>query len=325
MKYIKIIFTTLLIGLLTACSKDSAENQSDASVRMLRATRSSLLGTETYGDIRVFLTGEDNPIEGLFKYVGGSQWNTQMKLKSGEQTYRLYGYMPDDGIITKSLTDWNDNSGVLHLGQLDPMSDKDYCIVTGVRQVDNDEDERTASRGAFVFTYNSSRENYINLLFDHLYARVVFSMNVTANYSSLRTIKIKKMRLELSGVSKFSADVTLADGIGISSVVYTPTGTSSNVKTIMEGEQTLTTTFMDVASIQLIPYSAMLSGLHLITEYDVYDRQGNKVAERTATNKLEVPLDELQREEERTLLITVDPSYLYVLSEQDPPLVIIRK
>ena len=93
----------------------------------------------------------------------------------------------------------------------------------------------------------------------------------------------------------------------------------------MEGETTLTTDLTDVASVQVIPHPTVLNGLTLITEYDVYDKQGNKVAERTATNKLVETLAELQRAEERTLLITVDPSYLYVLSEQDPPAVVIRK
>lgn len=329
MKYIQTILTIAAIGLFTACSKDSVENQSepltDASIKMLRATRTDPVGDDTYGDIRVFLHENTNVMEGVFKYAGGSSWTAQIKLRSGEHSFRLYGIMPDDATVTKSLVSYGNTGGSIQLENLVPVSENDYCVVTGVRQVASETDLTPAVRGTFSFNYISNSENYINLLFDHVYARLVFRMNVAADYDALRTIKVRRMRMEVSGASQFRAQVALANSVGISSVTFIPTGTGLCSNTFMEGETTLTTAVTDVASVQVIPYSTVLSGLTLITEYDVYDKQGNKIAERTATNKLVEPLAELQRAEERTLLITVDPSYLYVLSEQDPPAVVIRK
>jgi 2,3-bisphosphoglycerate-independent phosphoglycerate mutase len=68
----------------------------------------------------------------------------------------------------------------------------------------------------------------------------------------------------------------------------------------------------------------LLNKLILVIEYDIYDKRGNKIAERTATNALAYPLAELERGEERTLQINIDPSYLYDLSLNDPPIVVVR-
>lgn len=329
MKLYKTIVMIAAIGLLAACSNDTAEEQEGlpvpAAVRMVGVTR-SLMGAGNYGDIRALLavTGEDAYTDGLFKYVSGSTWNTQLKLKAGEKTYHLYGLMPDNDDFTRSLTDWNDDGAVLHIQNMTPLTDEDYCIVTGVRQVESSTDETAAERGNFAFTYNSNRENYINLLFDHLYARLVFCMNLSTDYAALRTIKVKSMTLQVVGYSQVTADITLADGVGISSVTYTKTGTQNSSVTLRDTETTLSTSWTTLGSVQLIPESTMFSSLRLITTYDVYDKQGNKIAERTATNTLVEPLEELQRGEERTLYITNDPSYLYVLSDKDPPFVVIK-
>ncbi len=92
-----------------------------------------------------------------------------------------------------------------------------------------------------------------------------------------------------------------------------------------DSELTLTTTSANVCSGYIIPSSTLFENLHLVIEYDIYDKRGNKIAERTATNKLAYSLEELQRGEERTLLINIDPSYLYDLSQEDPPIVVIRQ
>jgi hypothetical protein len=55
--------------------------------------------------------------------------------------------------------------------------------------------------------------------------------------------------------------------------------------------------------------------LMLVTTYDVYDRNGNKISERTATNDLP-PLN-VARGQRVTLSLTIEPTYLYVLSDPD--------
>ena len=151
-------------------------------------------------------------------------------------------------------------------------------------------------------------------------------MNLSTDYAALRSIKIKNMRLQVVGYSQISADITL-NSEGMGAVTYNKTGSENSSVTLRNTEITLATSpsWTTVGSVQLIPVPAMFGSLRLITEYDVFDKQGNKIAERTATNKLVEPLEELQRGEERTLYITNDPSYLYVLSDQDPPFVVITK
>ena len=329
MKDIQRILMMTVIVLVAACSQDVEEEQTqepDAPLRLAGVTR-AITGNEEYGDIRIFLTHGTTATEGLFKYEGGASWTTQLKLKSGERTYQLYGYMPDNAEFAHSITDFDNNGAVLHIEQLPPLATQDFCVVTGVRQAENEHDETAAVRGAFSFNYNSQYENYINLFLDHLYSRIIFSMKVGDDYDAVRTIKIKSMKLQVADISNYDVDVTLTNGVGISSVVHNKVaGTGTRELTIRDTEITLTTSSQTICSGYIIPATTTLfDKLSLVIEYDIYDKRGNKVAERTATNALATPLEELQRGEERTLQINIDPSYLYDLSLNDPPIVVIRE
>jgi len=320
----------LVIVLLAACSQDVAEEQTqepDAPLRLGGVTRATTGDTE-YGDIKIFLTDGTTATEGLFKYdVGGKSWTTQLKLKSGARTYQLYGYMPDNANFVSNISDWNGNRAVLHIQQMPPIAAQDYCVVTGVRQAVDENDETAAERGTFSFDYDSKHENYINLFLDHLYSRIIFSMKVGEDYDAVRTIKIKRMKLQVANISHYNVDVTLTKNVGISNVAYNITaGTGTDEPTTIRDEEIiLTTSPQIVCSGYIIPATALFGKLSLVIEYDIYDKRGNKVAERTATNALATPLEELQRGEERTLQINIDPSYLYDLSLNDPPIVVIRK
>ncbi len=331
MKHLLYILMVTVLVLLAACSQDNAEEpqqpgaqEPDAALWLARVTR-ALTDEPAYGDIRFFLTEGTTATEGLFKYAGTSTWTTQLKLKSGRRTYQLYGYMPDNEDFGSSLSDWNENGAKLHIQQMPPTAEQDYCIVTGVRQAENENDETAAVRGAFSFEYDSQRENYINLFLDHLYSHIIFCMKVGEEYNAVRTIKIKNMKLQVANISHYNVDVTLTQGVGISGVTYNSTpGTETRELTIRDQELTLTTTSTTVCSGYVVPATTLLNKLILVIEYDIYDKRGNKIAERTATNALAYPLAELERGEERTLQINIDPSYLYDLSLNDPPIVVVR-
>jgi len=328
MKHIQYILMMTVIVLLAACSQDVVEEQAqepDAPLRLAGVTR-ALTDEPAYSDIRFFLTEGTTATEGLFKYAGASAWTTQLKLKSGARTYQLYGYMPDNADFVRSISDWNENGAVLHIQQLPPMTEQDYCIVTGVRQAADENDRTSAVRGAFSFDYDSQRENYINLFLDHLYSHIIFSMRVGDDYNAVRTIRIKRMRLQVADISHYNVDVTLTKDVGISSVTQTNiTGSETPELTIREEEITLTTSSQTICSGYILPATTLFDKLSLVIDYDIYDKRGNKVAVRTATNSLKIPLEELQRGEERTLQINIDPSYLYDLSLNDPPIVVIRQ
>ena len=328
MKHLKYILMVTVVVLLAACSDDNADVQAlkpDAALRLAGVTR-AVTGEPEYGDVRIFLTHGTTATEGLFKYDGGSAWTTQLKLKSGTRTYQLYGYMPDNAAFVHSISDWDENGATLHIQQLPPIADKDYSVVTGVRQATDGNDETPAVRGAFSFSYDSRRENYVNLFLDHLYSHVVFCMRVGEDYNAVRTIKIKRMTLQVTDISHYNVDVTLTKDVGISSMAYNGTdGTGTRELTIRDEELTLTTTSTTVCSGYIIPATALFNKLSLVIEYDIYDKRGNKIAERTATNSLANPLNGLERGEERTLQIVIDPSYLYDLSLNDPPIVVVKE
>ena len=333
MKHLQHILMMTVIVLLAACSQDKTEEQpqqpvvqeeANAPLRMSRVTR-AMANAPEYSDIRIFLTNGTTATEGLFKYDGTSAWTTLLKLKSGARTYNLYGYMPDNVAFTRSLSDFDDNGAVLHIQQIPPIAAQDFCIVTGVRKADDENDETAAVRGAFNFDYNSKVENYINLFMDHLYSHITFCMKVGDDYNAVRTIKIKNMKLQVADISHYNVDITLAKNTGISSVTHTGAGSGTPEMTIRNEEITLTTSYATVGSGFIIPATSLFDKLSLVIEYDIYDKRGNKVAERTATNSLDKPLEELQRGENRTLQINIDPSYLYDLSLNDPPIVVIRQ
>lgn len=325
------ILVIMALLMVVGCSKDSSDDigntgdtgtqQSYAPLRLVGAKR-VIKGVSDWNDIHVFLTSGTTLVEGGFKYNSDTEeWSTRLKLKSGTRTYCLYGFMPDKAALTSSLTSWDNNGAVLRIANLTPLTVEDYCVVTGVRQVSLATDQTSATRGNFSFEYQSNRQNYINLFLDHMMSQVEFSMKISTTYNTLRTIKVKKMTLKLANISRMQADITLANSVGISGISYTTTGIEANSCIIgaYSGEEikTLTTTSTVICNAYVVPATELLNSLELETEFEVYDKKGNKIADRTATNKLTTPLNELERGEKRTLLITVDPTYLYVLSDPD--------
>ena len=324
--HILVIMTLLLV---VGCSKDATDNagnsgntgtqDSYAPLRVVGATRATQ-GVTDWNDIHAFLTssGEPTAVVGGFKYDSDTEeWSTRLKLKSGSRTYRLYGFMPDQASLTSSLTSWNEEGAVLRIANLNPLTLEDYCVVTGVRQVLLPTDQTSATRGTFSFEYQSNRQNYINLYLDHMMSQLEFNMKISATYNTLRTIKVKKMTLKLASISKMTADITLTNGVGISALSYTTTGTAAHSCIIENEVKELTTTPTVICNAYVAPVTDLFDNLELETEFEVFDKKGNKIADRTATNKLATPLIDLERGEKRILLITVDPTYLYVLSDPD--------
>ena len=299
-KGISHILVIMALLFAAGCSKDAADNTD-------------------WDDIHIYLTSSGTQVaEGKFGYASDTkEWSTHLKLKSGAGTFRLYGFMPDDPSLTASLQNVTPVDAQIKLENVNPLTTIDYCVVTGVRQVETASDHTSATRGMFSFDYYSYRQNYINLFLDHLMSRLVFNMKISPTYDAVRTIKVKKMTLKLADISSMSVTVTFSDNHGISAISYLPTGAAANSCIIENEEKTLTTSPAAICTGYMVPDNVFINKLELETEFEVYNKKGNKIAERTAVNKLTEPLAELQRGEERTLLLTIDPSYLYVLSDPD--------
>jgi len=323
-KGISHILVIMALLFAAGCSKDaadhteSAQEPQPASLKVVGLTRATS-GNTDWDDIHIYLTSSGTQVaEGKFGYASDTkEWSTHLKLKSGAGTFRLYGFMPDDPSLTASLQNVTAVNAQIKLENVNPLTTIDYCVVTGVRQVETASDHTSATRGMFSFDYYSYRQNYINLFLDHLMSRLVFNMKISPTYNAVRTIKVKKMTLKLADISSMSVTVTFADGYGISAISYFPTGAAANSCIIENEEKTLTTSPAAICTGYMVPDNVFINKLELETEFEVYNKKGDKIAERTAVNKLTEPLAELQRGEERTLLLTIDPSYLYVLSDPD--------
>lgn len=323
-KGISHILVIMALLFAAGCSKDAADNAESAqesqpaSLKVVGLTRATS-GNTDWDDIHIYLTSSGTQVaEGKFGYANDTkEWSTHLKLKSGAGTFRLYGFMPDDPSLTASLQNVTAVDAQIKLENVNPLTTIDYCVVTGVRQVETASDHTSATRGMFSFDYYSYRQNYINLFLDHLMSRLVFNMKISPTYDAVRTIKVKKMTLKLADISSMSVTVTFSDNHGISAISYFPTGAAANSCIIENEEKTLTTSPAAICTGYMVPDNVFINKLELVTEFEVYNKKGNKIAERTAVNKLTEPLAELQRGEERTLLLTIDPSYLYVLSDPD--------
>lgn len=261
--------------------------------------------------IGLYVLKNGEPVDNTVKLISYSNhdWHSQTTVENGV-SYTIYGFMPKKEPISSSITQ-NAGNVVLTLSNVDAVSPDDICFITGVKDSDGDLDQ-----GQFGYTGKTS-DNFIRLLLDHLFASVKFNFTVDTDYSQLRTIKLKSLKLTTSS-APMTAAITLTPnttGAYPATVEYTTSVGTSTPATFFEsedGEQIPTTTTNFVCC--FAPSAS--STLSLVTIYDVYDSKGNLIREDCeATNKL--PDLEAQRGCQVTLNLKVAPTYLYQLSEPD--------
>ncbi len=299
----KLLTYMMLLLILTACSSDDHEEEAlltegDVTlVSFTRATWSPELAQEEYSSIGVFLNSQP----GQFHYrQNDSRWHSNIEVTSG-QSYRLYGYAPADA-VTAAISEESEAGATMTFTNLPSVSSQDICFVVGVQHMTEATGTKDIKLGQF----------------DHLYAGLCFQMTIDSDYALLRRIKIKKMELQTSSSITTTTVKLVANNSGTSPVSEVSYGTST-------GEPMSATFFKstdgevlsaDVVKEAMCCFVPILGNdLTLVTTYDVYDRNDNKIAERTASNKL--PNLTVARGDLMTLLLKVNPTYLYVLSEPD--------
>jgi len=230
-----------------------------------------------------------------------------------KKNYTVYGYIPKTEGMSSGVTSVSDNGAILTVNGIKPVTTDDICIITGVKETNTGLKE-----GQFGWYMANSNDNfYMYLLLDHIYASVNFSMIIDAEYAQLRTIKLKTMKLRTDKGS-VNATITLTHNdtgtSPISSATYTSEGTSYEVEIFNDAEGiALDTETPLVINTCFAPDPS--NNLTMVTTYDVYDRKGNLIRKNcTATNK--VPL-EAARAQQVQLNLTVNPTYLNVLSDPD--------
>lgn len=290
-------------------------------------------------------TVEAKILSGVFAYYD-DEWYTDFEIAK-EDDYYLYGYYPAIAgatAITPDATTGSFADGAkLTLYRMPTLTTTDVCVIVGAREGTASDVNSPFYPGWFKYHANPALEpadplsppppaaNYVYLLFDHLYAVLNIQMRVDVDYDALRTIKLKKLSLKTSAddavtTRLMTAEVTLKATGGSNpiygDIVFTPDPSSG------EGDDSffsssegllLTTSYSNYIG-HFMPHN--INTLYLTSTYDVYDKKGNLIRKNsTATNKLPIGLFDAQTSAHRgkiyTIQLTVQPTYLYMLSDQD--------
>lgn len=327
--------------LLTAgCSEETEPllHEPASQLHLAARTRAGDADQNELSSVHVFIA-RATPAEGLPEYTegdffrNGDTWTSTAGVS--QQNYYIYGYAPS-GIGTCSISKLDGQStyepgAVLTFTEMDPISDSDVGFVEGVLGTTTKEatigvgyDDITS--GNYLFVGQPEGQNYICLKLSHLYAAITIHAKVHADYTDLRTIKIRKMVL-YSDYKKPNATVTLLKDVGIKSIEWS--GDFDNDASSVETRKTI---YENSEGIELIVGEAKRIGsgylipnqkVKLITTYDIYDKKGNLVRYNcTASNLIDMTtesrLKKVEAGEKLNLTLTVNPSYVYQLSEPDP-------
>ncbi len=306
----------------------------------------------------LFAIPTNNPAEkvqsGIVSFNGISEddnlltWNSAIYVKNST-TYEMFGFIPSYIAGTDSgISENGASSAKLTLKGLQSLSDDDVCIITGV--VNGAPENLTPTdklyRGVYEYQplYGSTRYG-VRLLADHIYASLKFGIYIDGDYDDRRTIKLKKMEVMSNQKAQVNAVIILNKGagteVGVPFTSFTTTSVESSDKASQvifedtEGHEIMTTAAVaSMTDKQKAAYNMispiyfgdwLKNDLYLVSTYDVYDKKGNLTRENcTVTNKLPSSKTNIDIGEQDSITLTVNPSYLYVLSDpdQDPKVVI---
>ena len=353
------LLTALLIGggcLMAGCSDhaDDEQNRQDEQksvpFTIASLTRSGDETTETalstYDglSIQLFLVPQDNNIAGTETLKGqavysgeGLPWYTTIGVKNSAQ-YKVFGFMPaeisaNDGYNVEISDD--KTTATLTIPQMLTVSNKDVCVITGVKDhpLDTDIDEKVLP-GVFDYTANSvSGHGYgVSLLAEHIYSAVEiwFKMKANVAYNNLRTIKLKQVLLKNAQMAVVNATIPLTIG-SLETPVRKPVGeiTMTKVESNVVAETTLFSSAgeelktTDGSEIKVPGYFTLGNGdndtseLVIESVYDVYDKDVLVREDCHAVNKINGLVSSLKRGDKKIIKITVNPTYLYVLTDDD--------
>lgn len=303
-----------------------------------RTSGATQIGDATCPDIKVILTSETEEIQnGRFKYVIGTGWTSDLSVKE-ERQYYLYGYMPET--ITGSTITWtkpeggNYSDGIdFSMTNLPAITTDDVSVIVGVERVDGTTtDTPNVTPGEFSYLSGIWGKNYVNLLMGHIYSGLELNFKLDADYAKLRSIHLKKITLSTSS-GHVNATIKLRQGKekGIDQTTFTEVeGSSVSAPITMLNAESAETVLDDRYTVTPLKISKMAycfpsifaaggATLSIETTYDVYDRTKKKnLGERISTNKLRITTESgIKPGQKKTVILTVQPTYLYVLSDGD--------
>ena len=314
----------LLLLMMVSCSQDSSNDGIDEPqnnlLRLSSVTRSSSEFTPSEGNsIKMYVMTKNGP------YSDG--------VKEHEQYY-MYGFMPAGSYsssISATATELNGDysrGADLTINGLPIFTSKDICAIVGVQRISATNDAKDIVEGNYGYLSGLNSENYVNLLMDHLYGELALQFKVDADYYALRHIKLKSVTLNYDngqGSADANVNVTVrlraGNGLGQSSVVYTPTGNKASHTILENGSTFLNSDAAPIGSEVKCPPSLFDQAgtyMALTCTYDVCsaDDTHNVIRENcTASNKMRVL--GMEHGKKNTVTVTIAPTYLYVLTDPD--------
>ena len=266
-----------------------------------------------------------------------------------ENNYQLYGYIPNKTGIQYSITDGDvvnanySTGAIMTLQNVPSVMPEDLCVVIGAKHGydkehdGNNDGTNRLRQGDFSFKAKAGTDSkdYVFLLFDHLYAALRIRMRVHDDYAKVRKIKLKSLKLGTQvgdAKTKQKTDITISlqanDGSAspITGITYSQPDTypaieDSGLEFWSNASGKLLSTDFSAHDGHFMPSG--ITRFTLISTYDVYDLKDNLIREdcKAVNSVLLKDLLTEQTETERgkryTVNMTIQPTYLYMLSEPD--------
>ena len=165
---------------------------------------------------------------------------------------------------------------------------------------------------------------------DHLYARLSLSFKIDPEYAKLRSIHLKEVTLTSKYGNSGPVTVNLRSGQeGIGSPTF-PSGSeteehvvtllnTSDTEKVLDKSKVSTPLTLDIPAYcrPIAREDNKTYNLTMITKYDVYDTKGQNLGERKSVNKVQFNIATVSPGLDKPLVLTVKPTYLYILSDND--------
>lgn len=333
------LWSCLVAGslLLTGCTDRSEDDlqQPEQGVPLQLGAVTRTEGAASYTgsqNIRIYLTNDAGMVkdDGEFSASG---WTSNLNVKE-ESQYYIYGYMPSTIPATQTAPDGGYSNGInLTFSDLPAITTNDICIVVGVQRV-KAASSATVTEGNYGYLSGINTQNYVNLLMAHLFTGLEIRFRLDADYAKVRSIHLRECTLTYTYKDVYAV-VNIRKGQGIGSPSIETTGTSS-VRTLSlllvdntensDAEVVLdkTTTSTPVSLKQAYCAPCLYTDnteITITSIYDVYDKSNHKIGNtRTSVNTLNTTWPESNPAApgmKKTVTLTVKPTYLYILSDND--------
>lgn len=286
-----------------------------------------------------------------------SDWQANVTITDTESGYQIFGFMPidlensSDNVSISPLTKTSSSKSYMVGAQmtikgLKVLTTADPCVIVGVVRMETNTSDVTLQWGKFDFTFNpnasSDVTDYMSILLDHIYSRFHFSMKIDADYAKLRTIRITKMTVEALNndgtlpLRSVDATVTIRSNTTnsnpITGITYSRNTGSMSI-TLFDKTTTSNTSYTNGIVLDKTKTDYQEVGFclapcdqrwfRLTTEYEVLDKSGALIRTDAAVNSFntadfkEKKITSTTPGLEHTIQITVNPTYLYMLSDPD--------